>query len=591
MIRGRDTLGQWAELGRACRQSRAALRPYREYVRSLIATVATGGYPTGLGRAKMPVNQLELAARILRRAMVSGKPRVLVQTPFANLRPSAHENELAVNHILDTIQWHQTLRTVVFNALFGMGILKTGINASQRIKVGGFWHDIGVSYSDGVSLDHWVHDTDATTYEACQFAGDRVCLTYDEAVGSGMYDNQALGQLNYGDDYGSPGEETRLAELSQTRRSGEPYKRRLWLWEIWDKASDQIVTFNNEFTAVVGVRPYQGPANGPYRLLRYNVLPDNILPASALGYLEELNRAINRLYSKIIAQASRQKTNVAYRGADVADTERLNRASDGQYVHMENPEGAKNISTGAFDQLGMSLAMHLKQLASYIGGNLDVLGGLGVEAPTASQEQQLSSSANMQIAEMQEITQEFVRDALTDMSWFVFYDPAVRIPLNKQVPQSDIQIPFLYNAARRQGDFVHYNFDVHPFSLKDQAPAAQLAQLGGLLQSIVLPMMQMGGAQQGVTLNARRVIEQAFRLSGLTSFGDIVEYAGPGDYGTDAPRGVENDRRDAGATEQLRLPKPATHSTTTRRSVSTKTQQGQDQVMMQALAGGAKEAA
>ena len=106
---------------------------------------------------KVPVNMIKLAIDIYVRALAARAPRVMITTSEPKLKPIAANFELALNLIPDEIDLAGTLRRVVTEALFALGIVKIGLHSVGE-AIG---HDYGEPFVDAITLDDYFLDMTA----------------------------------------------------------------------------------------------------------------------------------------------------------------------------------------------------------------------------------------------------------------------------------------------------------------------------------------------------------------------------------------------------------------------------------------------
>ena len=101
---------------------------------------------------------------------------------------------------------------------------------------------------------------------------------------------------------------------------------------------------------------------------------------------------------QLVREAQRYKVVGRTRGVDSEDAERIRAASDGEIVGVDNPEAIQEKMFGGLDQRNFAFMLQIKQLFSWQAGNLDLMGGLGAQSETATQDQLLHASASQRMA-------------------------------------------------------------------------------------------------------------------------------------------------------------------------------------------------
>ena len=123
---------QLKKLRQAVDYSRRQLQPFRQQRYEVIRQYVGYHYSDDGAADRVPVNLLELAINIYTQQMAARVPQVLVSTSFRPLKPSAANFELALNHLLKEIRFGDTIRLAVIDALFSIGIIKTGWSGGPR---------------------------------------------------------------------------------------------------------------------------------------------------------------------------------------------------------------------------------------------------------------------------------------------------------------------------------------------------------------------------------------------------------------------------------------------------------------------------
>ena len=115
-----------SKIRQAIGYSRRQLQPFRQQRYEVIRQYVGYHYSDDGASDRVPVNLLELAINIYTQQMAARIPQVLVSTIFRQLKPTAANFELAINHLLNEIKFGETIRLAVIDALFSLGIIKSG---------------------------------------------------------------------------------------------------------------------------------------------------------------------------------------------------------------------------------------------------------------------------------------------------------------------------------------------------------------------------------------------------------------------------------------------------------------------------------
>lgn len=561
--------------------ARRKLEPYRTNRLELIRQFVGKHYSDNAARDRVPVNLIELAVNIYLQHLVAQSPQVLIDTFYEELKPQAMMFQVALNHLSNEIEMRNTLRDWVTDALFSVGILKVGIcGGYSEVEIDGFTHDIGQPYADVISLDDWVHDMSAKRWDQIGFAGNRFRVPLAEAMGNESYDSKVRGQLqathkNETDDYGSE----RVEEISRGGDSEfEEFEDMVELWEVWLPRENLVITLphGTNTQAPLKVSEWNGPEKGPYHILGFERVPDQIMPLPPVSLWEDLHDLANRLWRKLGRQAERQKTILGVQGGADTDGQRIVNANDGDAIRIDSPDKAREYRFGGIDQHNLAFLVHAKDMMSYLAGNLDAIGGLGSQADTLGQEELLTSSASKRMESMQADVIYSTKRVYEDLALYLYTDPLIEMPLVKRIPGVPVDIPFVWRPEDREGDYLDYNFTIEPHSMAPQTPAKRLNTLTQIFSQYIAPFAPLM-MEQGIQINFTGLLRHLAKLAHMPELDDILQFSTPSPLERPGPIG---EGREAS-------PMP---TQTTRRYERVNrpgsTRQGKDEVLMQTLLGG-----
>lgn len=524
---------QMRKLHRAIDWSHGQLAVFRNNRYTALKQYVGHNYSNDGSQQIIPVNLLEMALQTSRRSLVSAIPRVLITTIHGRLKGTAMRLDLAVNDLLREINFADPLANVVMDALLSIGIMKTGINLAS-INLGGFLHDAGQPFADRVDLDDWTHDARPDRWEQVQFAGDRYMVPLEWAKetpqfrASGLQDNL---HSTRPEDMESGGASKLAAKLSGRRgHSSETFHDLIELMDVWLPNEKLLLTFPPEWASPLPLRilEFSEPESGPYHLLGFNPVPNNIMPLPPVSLWIDLHRMANRLFVKSGRQAERQKTLTVVSSQGINQAQDLIDASDGDAIRNDFPERIKEVRMGGPENAILAMFMMAKGLFNDMAGNPNLLSGLGAQAETFGQDRQNLESANKRIAEMQQRTVRFTKDVTRDLGWYVWNDPKIHKQLIFELPGTDIKVPVVFSAEEREGDFFDYAFDVDPFSMREQTPGSRLAAIAQFLREFILPFRDEM-PRQGVSLDLPGLAKIAARYQNISEIKDIIRFTGTPD--------------------------------------------------------------
>lgn len=566
-----------ADLSQAVGYSRDVGEVYRVNRLTLMKQAVGHNYSDNGAADKVPMNLLELATNIYLQRLVAQNPQVSINTFYPQLKEIVTRFEKAGNNLIEDIELGETLSTVVYAALFSKGILKIGLNRST-VEVGGITHDSGQAFADAVSLDDWVEDMTVSENENGQFEGNYWYPTIDEAME--LFPDAKESDFSLKRE--QTGEKTKdhdIQEGDSNKSTRVEFRPVVKMLDLYLKKQNLILqcTYSGDDSDPIGTVlnsfEWEGPENGPYHKLGFGVVEGCTMPSAPAQHWIDIHTLTNTLFRKLGRQANDEKTVVGVRQGGDRDGNILVDASDGQTVKIDDPNNIGEIHTGGINQSTLAFVLMLKDIFSYMGGNLDNLGGLGPQSETLGQDQLLSASASMRIQKMQKDVTIFTTKVLKDLMWYLWYDPN---PKQKDVIKTapgfeSVTIAVPFNPEDREGDYLQYNIILEPYSMQHQSPESKLQGIRTVLAEMIQPLLPMM-EQQGVTLDIEGLFKTVGKLSNIPELSNFIKFSSPN---LEQPVGSSSEARQA----------PNTTRTNIRKNIPGATQQGKSAVLQQALLG------
>jgi hypothetical protein len=570
-------------LTQAIQRSRLALQRFRQERREAVRQYVGNHWSIEGAEDKVPVNLISLYCQVVGRNLVAKNPRVLLTTFDRTLKPTVAAMQKWVNQEIERMRLAETLRRVVMDGLFSIGICKVALATPAEAAVYGWNLGAGQPFASRVDLDDWCFDLHARDFAEVTFIGHRYRVPLDAVKDSKHYDGKARAQLQPSTDelYNLEGDE-RISVLGRTTLSAneEEFEPHVDLWEVYLPRHRLVLTLADLNQAGLDTEPLRtqrwvGPDTGPYHLLPYLVVPGNAMPKGPIQDLMDLHLAANQAYRKMIRASERTKENTYVSGGADADGNRVMNANDGEVLRVDNPDKIKQVVMGgAHIQQVLAVATACKDLFSYVGGNLELLGGRGPQSKTAAQDEMLNSNASAGLADMQDSTVNFTASVARGLLWYWWHDPFL-------TQTTSHSLPGLPNVSatrrvtpqmRQRGRFEDLELRVDPYSLMHQSPQQRLAALNQIIQTVVVPMMPIL-QQQGITLDMNKYLQKVGEYLDQPDLNEILTIAEPPQQDTDT-----------GAGDQPRMP-VQTNRTYTRQNVPARTTQGDDQNLINSMLG------
>lgn len=511
---------------------------------------------------RSPVSMLALAIQIYVRLLAARAPRALMTTKRPDLKPTAANLELAVNQIPDEIGLDGTLRRMVLEALFSMGVVKVGLH-----KVGtALGHEYGEQFADIITFDDYFCDMSAKHRDLIDYEGNDYWLDYDEVRDSDWIDKGSRDGLKH-DEYTltGPNGEGKVGAITGGS-SPKLYKKKIWLRDVWLPSEKRLVTYGITSKRQLKVAELEGP--NPYYQLGFSDVPGNLLPLSPVSLWRDLDELSNSLFRKLGNQADGQKSVLGFGGGDDEGVNNFKNASDGDGIRYSGQE-PKKLTAGGIDQPTLAFYIQCRNLSSYFGGNLDSLGGLAAQTQTVGQDRLIGEAAGAQLRDMAAKTVNVIRDIFKALAYYEWNDPLKHRTLEKPIPGLDRKLIIPWGRKDKKGKIEHFDLDIDVYSLQDNSPAIKLQKLGVILKEYIYPMEPLI-QRVGGTVAVQAIMRDVAKFSDMPEVAEYVQFM-------DQPEGGSDSKKP---------PMPANTTRTYERvGRPGQTQHGADSMLQQALLG------
>ncbi len=512
-----------------------ALDPFRKLVRELVTEFAGSSYG-GPGTGPRFQTMIPLTKQMVdayQMALVANRPRVMCSTTNQQLQWFARKYEVAVNNLIKEIGLEYTLRSAVLDALFGLGIVKTHMADAGLVKVEeDLWMDPGQPFVSNVSLDNFVYDMGATKFSMCKFAGDAYRIAHADLLNPDIYDQNAVQDIKPTSKYGTDND--RLERISKGWEvDQDEFEPMVDLIDVWVARDQMIYTFELDRQAAlftprgkcIAKMPWTGPEHGPYHLLSFNDVPENIMPTSIIADLAELSRVVNTIMRKQSRRARSQKKLLTYTAGGAADAQKVTRAGDDSVVEVLDPKALTVVQMGGVDAANAQFMTQAMEIFNAQAGNLTALLGLGAQADTVGQEELIHGSVGKKVASMQNRLVDFTCRVVHDLAHLLWIDRYKTIPGEIPIEGSDMSgFEANWTPEERLGNFLQYEFDVDIFSMPYSSPSQKANAITSVLNQI-MPAAQML-MQQGGNIDFQELVNQYAELYNIPRLKDIIKFTG-----------------------------------------------------------------
>lgn len=518
-------------------QSLKDMKPYREKRIEFLREITGIHYGNQrIDSEKVPINLLNLSFSIKNRQLAPRRPRAQILTDRKMLKPLAAEMELALNKTIKQIKLGASIAEAVQEAMIAIGILKIGLDISGEYVDDDEPLYTGQVFVDPVSVNDFVFDTTAKRLALASFMGSRMHVQKSVLENNPFYDQEVVAKilpLEGNRTYEDESDNDNLG-MGDKHGSDDTFGKLYEIWEFFLPYDQKVVTIassgepNKLMSQPLSVREWTGAPNGPYRFLTFMNVPGNALPLPPVAIVYDIHTATNHIARKTIREAESRKKVYGIRGGSASgeDVHRIKGATDGEAVQMDSMNEPQEMVFGGVDQMSVSFIQIMKQLYSYMDGNLDIQGGLSAMSDTLGQDQLLAGSASKLIEDMQDRVMEFVTDVMGDICHYIKSDPIEEISITKRLPGSEYMYETAFNPDNLPNDGGEFDIEIEPYSAVNQSPASRLQTLSTIYTNFIMPNMQYL-AQQGAIIDFPAFLKIIAKYADIKEITDIIQFTAP----------------------------------------------------------------
>lgn len=445
------------------------------------------------------LNLIFNAIRVLIPNLVYNFPQHNVGSTFLQNRDYAEMLGSALTQQDKQMKIRDIYRRWIVDAVFMLGILKTGLcDSGTAVGFEDGAIDPGTIYTEPVDFDNFVFDPNARQIETALFMGDRMRVSKQSLLESGLYRNDLIEKLPAAND--GYRNESRADELSARninfQETGD-LEEEVEICELWIPRAKAIVTVPGGYAGYqsedfLRVTDYYGPDDGPYTLLRFTPpVPNNPMPISMVGIWYDLHVMANKMAKKIMEQADRQKDIVGYRRSAADDAQEALDAADGEAIAMDDPEGVKVHSFGGQQRSNEAHVQQLQVWFNMMAGNPEGMAGISMNAKSATEANMLQGNAQTGMEDMKDLVYAGCASEARKRAFYLHTDPLIEVPLIRRVrtpatygqgaagpiiisPAQEQEIQVFLTPEARSGDFMDFMFEIEPDSMGRIDSAARL---------------------------------------------------------------------------------------------------------------------
>lgn len=506
------------KLAEATRQGFNRMKLFRR-ARAMFIRGYVGQYYKTEGRANgleetgdMPLALIFNAVRAIVPHLVMQNPKNSVYTEYTELKDIADTIVNKINSVEKQIKLWNTLRSWIVNALFGFGIVKTGIkNSNKFISIDNINIDPGQVFVELVDLDDFVFDPMCVEhlFTDASFVGNRVRVPRQLLLDTAGYNHDLIKKLPK-----SP--ETKDSKRARNISGADTYGSDYALFrdfidviELWVPDAEALITIADPTQASVNEYlrevEFHGPEDGPFTYLSFSQpVPGNPIPVAPVSLWYDLQSAANSVFKKSVDQALRQKDIILYNPANADTAKDIVDAFDGEAIASEDPSAVNTISLGGSNNKNDQMVGTLQTWFNYMAGNPDQMSGLQSDVETATQAQIMQGNASITIEDAKNILYVQTGEISSNVAWYIADDPL--------------------DSTMEKEDWLEFAFTIVPKSMGKISPQVRMQRMMQLATTVIPAAAQTAQLclQMGTQFNfAKFVLAVAKELDLEDVIGDI----------------------------------------------------------------------
>lgn len=511
------------DISQAVKEGFGRMKSYRK-ARAMFIKDYVGHYyskPEGM-TGEYPINLVFLAMRALIPNLVMKEGVNKILTPIIAEREKAEFLGLALDRSQKQRKLKKILRAALCDMCFGFAVLETSLDAAgvslleDNINI-----DPGQIYTDLVSLDDFCFDPTCTSFDKAVFMGHNIRIPRQTLLDKNWNEELVI-QLPAADDLQDNDGARDLTIKSKNTKTNK-LQDYVNVVKVWVPEADSICyvpnPYQTSFDDFLNIQDYYGPAEGPYTIGSLTPpVPDNPLPVAPVGIWRDLNEIANRIFTKFMDQADRQKDILLYKPGYGDVAEAVVDAVDGESISSESPESVEVKSFGGQNDKTEKMVGELRSWFNYIANNPDQMSGTMSSAATgkATEVKILQSNASIVTEDMRDIIADVSSDVSQKEAWFINNDPLINAPLTRR-DSGDKEVQVWLTPEQKLNDWAELIFTIVKRSMTIMEPALRGRLIMEFYSKVVPSVMTSAqiALQSGIEFNVSRALMQAAEELGI----------------------------------------------------------------------------
>jgi hypothetical protein len=486
-------------------------------------------YQMEKGTCTEPLNLVFSTIRAYVPNLVMQNPITHVLTPYVKYKQYAELLGMGLDATARQIKLKQELRAWITNAMFGWGIMRTGIKATgELLDHGDIMVDNGQVFARNVSIGNFGFDPTCTNINQAKCLWDRVTVPRQTLLDTDGFDHDAVRDLPP-----SPTNITdKLSGMSiSTEAKGAMVKLQdeVDVVQMYVPEIESVVMMGDPTRKRSGkflrTTEYNGPKEGPYTFLSFSPpVDENPFPVPPVSVWYELARIANECFEKMVIQFKNQKDLTFYLPAQVDTIDQIREATTNDAIASMDPKGINQVSFGGQNEKNERFLQELYTIYNMMAGNPELISGQSIpggKGTTATAVQAMQGNASIGIEDMRDIVYDQTAEIQRRIAWYLHTDPFIQLPLTKRETGGE-EVQLELTPEQRMGDFLDYTFKIVARSMTPLDPMVRSKRIIEFCTNIVPGAMTtaLAAMQMGVQFNVQRYLTQIAFEMGIS---DIVE--------------------------------------------------------------------
>lgn len=471
--------------------------------------------------------------------------------------------EMALRTWLSETDFTDEGQDVVRDALMGYGVMQVGVEPRDFVGERRQASDALKPFSARLSPEQLVMDPKCESPLGARFLGHSYWMDLDQLQADPqMWDPEEVAKLE------STSVDTELDKYERALRPGStPDRHRVNLVDLWIPEQNKLVTLarmGETTNIVLRSVDYWGPPEGPYEVYGFYRVPGDPYPMSPLQPIME---QLEELWAHQAQASDEARSFKRFLLVEAANIEGQKAVMNAQSGEVHTVKGLTNnfleVEMGGSPTGRLEHIMTLRERADRTIGMSDAQRGR-VQGKTATETDIVQGNVDTRTSYMRQRVQRHTERVLRRVAWYMFFDPAVVMPVTQTDPMSGTTSEGTFLGGPQPGqediDWVDFNLSIDPQSMQHSDDAqiqARASELIQLMQGLAPAIQQVPWVNWrylinmfGESFNQKELSKILINQAAMQQFGQVDAAFGMGGP-QQLPPGADPGFQQAAMTGQL----------------------------------------